>query len=161
MSADQETRERAAVVDAARSWIGTPYHHAARVKGIGVDCAMLLAAVYEDAGLISPVVFERYPPGWMLHRDTERLLEAVKARAWPEEEPGAPGDLLVYRYGRAFAHGAIVVEWPVIIHAVQRSGVILDKVDGAQLRGRQRRLFTLWSPQSPGAAVRPLGSRAK
>jgi cell wall-associated NlpC family hydrolase len=139
-----EAEERIAVVREARSWIGTPYHHAARVKGVGVDCAMLLAAVYEEAGLVSPILFERYPPGWMLHRDAERLLDAVEARAFPVEEPGAPGDLLVYRYGRAFAHGAIIVEWPVIIHAVQRAGVILDKVDGATLCGRERKLFTLW-----------------
>ena len=44
--------QRAAVVAAARSWIGTPYHHAADVKGVGVDCAMLLVRVYSDLGLI-------------------------------------------------------------------------------------------------------------
>lgn len=145
MSGAVESRQRAAVVEAARSWIGTPYHHAARVKGVGVDCAMLLAAVYEDAGLVSPIEFQRYPPGWMLHRDAERLLDVVASRASLAEEPGAPGDLIVYRYGRAFAHGVIVVEWPIIIHAVQRAGVILDKVDGAQLRGRARKVFTLWT----------------
>ncbi|HLG86264.1 MAG TPA: NlpC/P60 family protein [Alphaproteobacteria bacterium] len=149
-----EAEGRMAVVRAARSWIGTPYHHAARVKGVGVDCAMLLAAAYEEAGLVSPIAFERYSPGWMLHRDAERLLAVIETRTWPAQEPGAPGDLLVYRFGRAFAHGAIVVEWPVIIHAVQRAGVILDKVDGAQLRGRERKLFSLF-PQSPGPQSRP------
>ena len=32
---------RAAVVKEAESWIGTPFHHAARVKGAGIDCLML------------------------------------------------------------------------------------------------------------------------
>jgi cell wall-associated NlpC family hydrolase len=36
---------RAAVVREAESWIGTPFHHAARVKGAGIDCLMLLAEV--------------------------------------------------------------------------------------------------------------------
>ena len=43
--------QRAAVVAEARSWIGTPYHHAADVKGHGVDCAMLLIRVYCDCRL--------------------------------------------------------------------------------------------------------------
>src|SRR5262249_43477037 len=43
---------RAAVVAEAESWIGTPFHHAARVKGAGVDCLMLLAEVYERAGIV-------------------------------------------------------------------------------------------------------------
>ena len=34
--------DRAAVVAAAREWIGTPYHHMADIKGVGCDCAMLL-----------------------------------------------------------------------------------------------------------------------
>ena len=42
---------REAVVTEAASWIGTPFHHAARVKGAGVDCLMLLAEVYERAGV--------------------------------------------------------------------------------------------------------------
>ena len=139
-----EARQRTAVVAEARSWIGTPYHHAARIKGAGVDCAMLLAAIYEAAGLVDPITFERYPPDWMLHRDAERLLEVVETRAQLSSEPGKPGDLVVYRYGRAFAHGAVVIEWPVIVHAVQRAGVILDQVDGGQLGGRERKLFTFW-----------------
>jgi cell wall-associated NlpC family hydrolase len=48
MSASQ----RAAVVAEAKTWIGTPYHHAADVKGHGVDCAMLLVRIYGDLGLV-------------------------------------------------------------------------------------------------------------
>jgi len=29
------------LIDEARTWLGTPYHHQPRVKGVGVDCAML------------------------------------------------------------------------------------------------------------------------
>src|SRR3954454_10152249 len=58
---------RAAVVTEAETWIGTPFHHAARVKGAGVDCLMLLAEVYERAGItagrINPPF---YVPDWHL-----------------------------------------------------------------------------------------------
>ena len=40
-------RRREAVIREAKSWIGTPFHHAARIKGAGVDCLMLLAEIYE------------------------------------------------------------------------------------------------------------------
>ena len=36
---------REAVVTEAKTWIGTPFHHAARIKGAGVDCLMLLSRV--------------------------------------------------------------------------------------------------------------------
>jgi hypothetical protein len=35
-----------AQVQEALTWLGIPYHHHARVKGVGVDCAQLLCAVY-------------------------------------------------------------------------------------------------------------------
>lgn len=30
----------------AITWLGTPYHHQGRVKGVGVDCGTLLCEVY-------------------------------------------------------------------------------------------------------------------
>jgi cell wall-associated NlpC family hydrolase len=56
------------VVREALGWEGTPYHHRARLRGVGVDCAMLPAMVYEAVGLI-PRVEPDYSPQWMLHRD--------------------------------------------------------------------------------------------
>ena len=75
---------RAAVVTEAKTWIGTPFHHAARVKGAGVDCLMLLAEVYERAGVtagrINPPF---YVPDWHLHRDAERYMEGLLHYARP------------------------------------------------------------------------------
>lgn len=34
-----EQEERARFVATALSYVGTPYHHHGRLKGIGVDCA--------------------------------------------------------------------------------------------------------------------------
>ena len=98
---------RAAVVAEARSWIGTPYHHAADVKGAGVDCAMLLVRVYADLGFVEPFDPRPYPPDWMLHRSEERYLGFLLARAGRVERPGL-GDVMLFRVGRCFAHGGIV-----------------------------------------------------
>src|SRR5262249_4757318 len=72
---------RAAVVAEAESWIGTPFHHAARVKGAGVDCLMLLAEVYERAGIVPHLEPPFYVPDWHLHRDAERYLEGLAPHA--------------------------------------------------------------------------------
>ncbi len=114
---DQETRQRAAILAEARSWLGTPYHHEARVKGAGVDCAQLLYAVYRHAGRIPAFDIPHYPPDWHLHRDTERYLGFVLDHAVEIAGPPLPGDIAIWKFGRCFSHGAIVLEWPRIIHA--------------------------------------------
>ena len=139
-------QRRQAVVAEALNWVGTPYHHAARIKGAGVDCAMLPAAVYRAAGLIPDLAVDRYPPAaW---RNAERYLDIVIRHAAEVPAPTGPGDLVLYRWGRCFAHGAIVIAWPEIVHAVIHVGVIRDRGDAGRLAGRPRRFFTLW-PAAP------------
>jgi len=40
------------VIDEARSWVGTPFHFTARVKGDGVDCGGLIVGVAENLGIL-------------------------------------------------------------------------------------------------------------
>ncbi|HLN23832.1 MAG TPA: NlpC/P60 family protein [Patescibacteria group bacterium] len=144
---DIEQAQRAAVVAEARSWLRTPYHHMGRVKGVGVDCAMLPAEVYAACGLIPPQSVEFYPMDWHLHQTGERYLARVLSYAHEVAEP-SPGDMVMWRYGRCLAHGGIVVAWPRIIHSVIGHGVLAD--DGASMslnrvgRPRERRFYTLW-----------------
>jgi cell wall-associated NlpC family hydrolase len=110
---------RLAVVAEAESWIRTPYRHAGRVKGAGVDCLTLLAEVYERAGVVPHIDVPYYPADWNLHRDIERYLEGVArhAREFDDHDP-LPGDFVLVKFGRCFAHSAIVVDWPGrVIHA--------------------------------------------
>lgn len=128
-----EEAERAAVVAAARLWIGTPYHHAADVKGRrgGVDCAMLLVRVYADLGLVEDFDPRPYTRDWMMHRGEERYLGFLLARAKIVVRP-APGDVILFKVGRCFAHGGIVTrESPLtIVHAFANArAVVEDRVD--------------------------------
>lgn len=113
---------RTQIVNEAKAWVGTPYHHRARVKGAGVDCAQLLIGVYSACGLI-PAAFDvaDYPMDWHLHKDEERYLNHVIAHAHPVDEP-LPGDVVLFQFGRTVSHGAIVSEWPFIIHAYRADG---------------------------------------
>jgi NlpC/P60 family putative phage cell wall peptidase len=93
--------KRAAVVAEAESWLGTPYHHMARLKGVGCDCLTLLAAVYEAAGVVPAIEIPFYPPDWHLHRGVERYMDGLLAYAHEVDAP-APGDVALFRSAAAF-----------------------------------------------------------
>jgi cell wall-associated NlpC family hydrolase len=160
--------ERASLVAEARVWLRTPYHHMGRVKGAGVDCATLLAEVYASAGVIPSFDLPFYPPDWHLHRDAERYLGFVREHAMEifprvaqasgevSREPSCevkPADIALWRFGRCFSHGAIVIDWPLVIHAYSGRGCVLEDVEtatwlaylGDKRRAQRRpvRFFTL------------------
>ena len=125
--AEQEQRE--AVVAEARTWIGTPWHHMAAIKGAGVDCAMLLARVYIEVGLVAEFDPRPYPTDWMLHRSDERFLGYLLSRSHQVEKPEV-GDAMILRVGRAFAHGGIVsrAEPLTLIHSFRPVGAVIEEV---------------------------------
>lgn len=151
-----EQEQRAMVVAEARSWVGTPYHGCAAVKGHGVDCARILIEVWANCGLI-----ERYDPGpypidWHLHRDEERYLGFIEQHASRIDQGECrlryqpllqvdPGDLLLWRIGRVFSHSAIVTEWPLVVHAVARDRFVMETpITTHPLKGFPMRIYSYW-----------------
>lgn len=135
------TPRQQAIIDSAMTWLGTPYHHRACVKGAGVDCAQIIKAVFIEVGLIDNFEEGDYPPDWMQHRSEERYLSFVTDRAALVDTP-LPGDVALYKVGRCFAHGVIVVDWPLIIHASNRDREVV-LADGTQgwLAGREMQFW--------------------
>ena len=134
--------ERAAVVAEAHTWVGTPYHHHARLKQVGVDCAQILLAVYPALTRARMVDPGFYATDWHLHRNEEvyvRLLQ--EAGAVPTDDP-QPGDIALFVFGRTYSHGAIVVEDGFLVHAYLNRGVILSRADEEPLQGR---VVTYWT----------------
>ncbi|STZ77340.1 NlpC/P60 family protein [Bergeriella denitrificans] len=128
----------------AASWLGTPYHHQAMVKGAGVDCAMILVAVYGKFGLLPPDFDPRpYPQDWHLHRDAERYLGYLMqfGREITESEL-QKGDVAVWKFGRAFSHGGICLDGTGLIHSYIGRGVVLDDRYQAELAHREVRYFS-------------------
>ena len=146
----RENNEAARVVVAAREWIGTPYHHAADLKGVGVDCAMILVRVFCDLGLVELFDPRPYVRDWMLHRGEERYLGFLLEHAREVAEP-APGDVIVFRVGRCFAHGGIVTRGEPLsfVHAFAPAGRVVEDEAArvAELAARldQARFFRLRS----------------
>ena len=143
---DSSARER--LLTEALSWQGTPWHHRGRVKGVGVDCLHFVAAVYERAGLAPHVDPGPYPRDWHMHRDEERILQGVGQYA---EEVDAqvdtpePGDIAVFRFGRCYSHAAIVLDWPLVIHAYVGQGVRQADASTGALAGRPIKFFRIRS----------------
>jgi cell wall-associated NlpC family hydrolase len=140
--------QRAAVVAEAMSWLRTPFHDCAAIKGVGVDCANFIAQVFERAGIVGHIDIAPYSPQWFLHHHEEIFLGYVLAAGATEiaEEQAQAGDVVLYQLGRCFAHGAVVVIWPAqIVHAHNLShGVVTGTGDGGDLADRPRRFFTMW-----------------
>lgn len=144
-----------AVIAAARSWLRTPYHHMARVKGHGVDCAQLMIAAFVEAGVNEDFNPGFYVPDWHLHRSEERYLEFMEKylvqideefNDSPFEERGdwaaPPASIIVIRLGRTFSHSALVIDWPLVIHAnVQDDCVSECNVRGSLMEGRPLRTY--------------------
>ena len=145
-----EAAQRAAVVAAARSWIGTPYHNCADIKGIGVDCGMLLVRVFVDLNLCAPFDPRPYPVDWHLHRSEERYLGFIFDRSAEATEP-LPGDVMVFRYGRCYSHGGIVTAAKplCIVHAYYQARVVIEDevARNAVLAdpARMPRFFSVWA----------------
>lgn len=117
------TREE--VIKVAREWKGTPYHHAARVKGHGVDCGTLLIAVYSEVGVIEDFQPRKYSRQFHFHKDEEWYKSYVETWATQVEYP-RPGDVALFKVGRIYSHGAIVVDWPIVIHALAKEECVLE-----------------------------------
>jgi len=136
---------RESVVVEALSWVRTPYHHAQRIKHVAVDCAHLLIGVYSTVAAVPEFDPGYYPIDWHLHREFEVFMLWVEEFAYRIDESAVlPADIVLYRFGRCFSHGAIVIEWPTIVHAVRKLGkVVVDEGDNGNLVGRERIFYRL------------------
>ncbi|MGH9523413.1 MAG: hypothetical protein ACRD3E_12875 [Terriglobales bacterium] len=162
--------QRQDIVREALTWERTPFRHQGKVKGVGCDCAMFPVAVYQLLGLIPPDYQpEYYPMDWHLHHGhhgpngrvwrgheghalegcgDERYLREVLRFAYGVDAP-QPGDFVLYRFGRAYAHGGIVLAWPEIIHSARTARMVTRAYglrDG-ELSHRNPIFFSLWGRQ--------------
>lgn len=140
---------RAAIVAEARSWLGTPYHHHAKLKGIGVDCAQILIAIYCDAlELAPPQEPGHYSTQWHLHRSEEVYLQWLQAAGARAVQTPAPGDIAMFKFGRTFSHSAIHVGDGLLVHAFMGAGVIESRITDEPLASRE---VQHWSILGEGA----------
>ena len=122
------TLTRAAVVDAAMPWLGTPYRHQASLRGVGCDCLGLVRGVWRALYGREPEAMPAYTPDWAEASGGETLAEAAgRHMAAVPVERAATGDLLLFRWrdGLPAKHAAILVAPDRFIHAQDGAAVAL------------------------------------
>ena len=113
------------LIEEALSWLGTPYHQQAAVKGPkgGVDCAMFLVKVFVNSGILPSFDPRPYSNTFFLHRGEPLYLGWVEKYGKKVDE-GIPGDVALFKIGRGIGHGGIYLGDDTIIHAWQQAGYV-------------------------------------
>jgi len=117
------------ITKVARSWLDTPYQHQCRVKHVGVDCAMLIAEVGSELGLIdSSTLIPNYSKQWHLHNREEKLKQILLDYGFIEIpiSESKTGDVLGFKYGRVMSHLAIRTPRDKIIQASVETGKVTE-----------------------------------
>jgi len=90
------------VVRKAREYLGTPFHHQGRLKGIGIDCVGLVFCTAKELGLLDGVKdcfgYSRSPDGSTFMQETSRALMPL------EVEEAMEGDVLAFWMTRSEQH---------------------------------------------------------
>lgn len=143
-----EQEQRQAVVDAARTYIGTRYHHNAKLRGVGVDCATMIALAFQDAGARPPIDVGEYSSQWHMHSTDPLYEKAIVAQGGKQVDVPQVGDVALYWQGLQFAHGAIVscVEPLTIIHAYAQARRTLEgkESDFPGFVDAKKKFFSAW-----------------
>ncbi len=131
------------IVDEALSWIGTPYRHQGRRRGVGCDCLGLVMGVWQAVCGALPEQPRDYAADWAEADGTDRLLEAAR-KYCSEKAPErlAAGDLILFRWrpGLAAKHCAIALDADRMIHAYEGHAVLISPL-GAHWKRRIAGVF--------------------
>jgi cell wall-associated NlpC family hydrolase len=115
-------------------WVGTPFVPHASVCGSGVDCVNLNAAIYIRCGHLPFFSAPHYTLDGGRHQAGSQLIGWIESHPWwfekVENKKPMPGDTLCFRQGRSSHHAALMVTEAKFIHAMERYGVVIGKMEG-------------------------------
>lgn len=114
--------DREQILEAARAWLGTPFRHQGRCRGVGVDCIGLIVGVARDLGINARdrTDYPRQPDGRSLEAALENQLLCLR----PEEI--RPADVLLMRIRHLPQHVGFLAEHGTLIHAHSAAGRVVE-----------------------------------
>lgn len=145
---------QSAIVEQARTWIGTPYHHQARLKGVGCDCLGLVVGISNELGLkhsdgsqlsrFDETDYSMQPDGVRLTNMLQSLLQEIpKADA-------APGDLALFTIEGNPQHVGLLTDYEGglgLIHSYAPSKKVVEHRLDQKWQQRLIKVFR-WLPSS-------------
>lgn len=117
---DAVTRER--IVEIARGWIGTPYHHQASNRGVGADCLGLVRGVWRELYGRDAEAAPAYSRDWAEASGEETLLAAAKRHLIGlDGQSPRSGDVVIFRLrsGLVAKHAGIITAPDHFVHAME------------------------------------------
>ena len=116
---------RAAIVTAAREWLGTPYRHQAATLGAGCDCLGLLRGVWRLLYGDEPAV-PNYRADWRDAKHAAGLVAAADELLVPAGDELRAGQVVLFRLGRTPAprHCGVLIAPGRFVHAQEGLGVV-------------------------------------
>ena len=133
----------AAVVAAARDYLGTPYRHQASVIGAGCDCLGLLRGVWRALHGTEPMAIPAYRADLRDPQNAGALRRAAERFLLVEGGPLEAGQVVLFRLGSMVEpkHCGILLSAGRFIHAQERLGVVeanLTEAWSRRIAGRFR-----------------------
>lgn len=123
------------IIRAARGWLGTPFHHQGRVKGVGCDCLGLIVGVARELELTDAkgILLADYDqPNYSPLPDGRGLKTAVSLHLLelPSIGEASPGDVFLFRFQENPQHVGILATLPdgdsSIIHCYSNIGKVIE-----------------------------------
>lgn len=140
------------IVAHARGWLGTPFHHQARLRGVGCDCLGLIVGVVNELELkdaqgtplaaYDEVTYSREPDGAYLIEKLVGLLDEV-----PVVDMQA-GDLALFRVRENPQHLAILTDYEGtigMIHCFAQARRVVEHRLDDDWKSRLLKVFR-WQP---------------
>lgn len=120
----------------AFSWIGTPYHHWRKEKGLGADCALFINEIFISLKIVDRVTYVYNDRFWFMFKSKELLLNEINSTfrnsllngfSLEEVLDFKRGDLLTFAISSSLTnHVALLLENNEILHSLQRYGVTIQ-----------------------------------
>jgi len=120
--------KREDVVAETESWVGTPFHHEGRQKGVGVDCAGLIIGIAKNLGLADWdfLGYSRQPHpattlGLLNELESKNIIRRIPI------QDAKPGDFYLFRILEDPQHFGIIVSEDRIVHAMWKKNKSVSK----------------------------------
>jgi NlpC/P60 family putative phage cell wall peptidase len=128
--------QREEIVEEARKWLGTPFHHMGRVMGHGVDCYGVVEMVGRSLGVHIPddIVYSRIPD----EKELIAYMDQYAVRV-PLEQAQA-GDIIIVPYQFRMRHMAILTD-KGMLHAYEPLGKVVEHAIDNKWRRMFRRAY--------------------
>lgn len=130
------TLQRAQIWQTALTWLGTPFHDLACLKGPrgGVDCGQFIVGVAKELGVL-PFTWKCpvYSPERQLHQREDMMspiLASCGCTPVPWEARQA-GDVVTFCIGLTISHAAFLLPGNELVHAVVDKGVVRQPLQGS------------------------------